>query len=54
MSSKKPTVDAKLEKLPHESFYYFLHDESSQRASDRQDRNSLGCQYCPTGLALAS
>ena len=23
MSSKKPTVDAKLEKLPHESFYYF-------------------------------
>ncbi|MGB7436567.1 MAG: hypothetical protein WBR26_13620 [Candidatus Acidiferrum sp.] len=26
MSSKKPTVDAKLEKLQHESFYYFLHE----------------------------
>ncbi len=44
MSSKKPTVDAKLEKLPHESFYYFLHDESSQRASDRQQ---LGLPVLP-------
>jgi len=28
MSSKKPTLDAELEKLQHESFYYFL-DETN-------------------------
>ena len=55
MSSRKPTVDAELEKLQHDSFKYFLHETNPVNGLviDKTEAD-WPASIAATGIALAS
>jgi hypothetical protein len=55
MSSKKPTIDAELEKLQRETFEYFLHETNPSNGLVI-DKTATGwpASIAATGLALAA